>query len=330
MNDGEPVAGAGGESHVDARRAASGGESDERLALVGLGLLGGALADRLLAAGRPLDGYDLDPLCRDRFAAAGGRAVDRLDAVVEQSTRLLLALPDSRVVRSVLKQIGDALRPGSLVIDSTTGDPEDSIARAADLAVRSVEYVEATVVGSSAQVRAGRAVMLLAGDERAVAEARRLLRPCAEAMFCVGPSGSAARLKLIVNLVLGLNRAALAEGLHLARRSGLDLPRVLEVLQATPAASAIMETKGPKMIARDFSPQARLAQHHKDVRLILETAGRVGASTPLSETHERLLRAAVEAGYGELDNSAVLRALETLDDAVDAPDGRNECDPTNG
>jgi 3-hydroxyisobutyrate dehydrogenase-like beta-hydroxyacid dehydrogenase len=118
-------------------------------------------------------------------------------------------------------------------------------------------------------------------------------------------------MKLVVNLVLGLNRAVLAEGLSLAAACGIDLAGALAVLQATPARSNIMEAKGPKMVSGDFSPVARLAQHLKDVRLIRALAERHGAATPLSDVHEDLLQRAVELGLGEADNSAIIRVFSS-------------------
>jgi 3-hydroxyisobutyrate dehydrogenase-like beta-hydroxyacid dehydrogenase len=137
-----------------------------------------------------------------------------------------------------------------------------------------------------------------------------LFRLCARQWFHVGPWGSGARTKLVVNLVLGLNRAALAEGLAFARACGLDLPAVLDVLRSGAAYSRAMDTKGRKMIEGDFAPEARLAQHLKDVRLILDAGRRSGATLPLSELHERLLAGQTDRGLGDLDNSAVIRAFE--------------------
>ena len=117
-------------------------------------------------------------------------------------------------------------------------------------------------------------------------------------------------MKLVVNLVLGLNRAVLAEGLSFARSMGVDQRRALEVLMAGPGFSRVMETKGEKMLARDFSPQARLAQHHKDVKLILEESARANHALPLSQLHDELLARLVAAGDGDLDNSAILKAFE--------------------
>lgn len=291
--------------------------SKSTVGMIGLGLLGSALAERLLASGYELVGFDPNPDARERLAAIGGGPVASLDEVVaactqeaqvDRPTRILLSLPDSLVVRRVIDQLRPNLPRGAVIVDTTTGSPEDAESRAAELGADGMGYVDATVVGSSEQARAGQAVMLVGGDVGHVAAVQDLLDACAARHFLAGPAGSGARLKLVVNLVLGLHRAVLAEGLHLARACGLDLPRTLEVLQATPAASRVMETKGPKMIREDFSPEARLAQHHKDVQLILDLARHTGTELPLSDLHEQLLRRAIDRGCGALDNSAILRA----------------------
>ena len=116
-------------------------------------------------------------------------------------------------------------------------------------------------------------------------------------------------MKLAVNLVLGLNRAVLAEGLGYAESLGLDSATTLEVLQASLAASTVMETKGEKMLQRDFAPQARLAQHLKDVQIILDTGQAAGAHLPMSTVHQTLLAELVESGNGDLDNSVIIEAF---------------------
>jgi 3-hydroxyisobutyrate dehydrogenase-like beta-hydroxyacid dehydrogenase len=114
-------------------------------------------------------------------------------------------------------------------------------------------------------------------------------------------------MKLVVNLVLGLNRAALAEGLAFAKSSNIDPAKALEVLRAGVSYSAVMDTKGLKMISGDFSPQARLSQHRKDVAIILDVAEKQDLSLPLSATHFEILQKAEELGLGELDNSAIVK-----------------------
>ena len=128
--------------------------------------------------------------------------------------------------------------------------------------------------------------------------------------FYLGPCGSGARMKLVLNLVLGLNRAVLAEGLAFARATGVDAATALEVLKAGPAYSRAMDAKGSKMLTGDFSVEARLSQHLKDVRLILATAAESGALTPLSELHRKLLEQVEAEGYGDADNSAIIKAFD--------------------
>jgi 3-hydroxyisobutyrate dehydrogenase-like beta-hydroxyacid dehydrogenase len=280
------------------------------IGLIGVGLLGTALAERMLASGLPVIGYDPDPAARERLQRAGGSAVASSAEVARTGKTIVLCLPDSNFVNNVVADIDSDLTAESLLIDATTGDPDQTAALAARLAERGIGYVDATIAGSSDQARRGEAVLIVGGRDADVRRAQPVLAAWSERRFQVGPPGSGARMKLIVNLVLGLNRAVLAEGLSLAGACGIDRARALEVLMATPAYSVAMDTKGLKMVNGDFTPVARLAQHLKDVRLIQELARRHRAATPLSAVHEELLQQAVELGLGDADNSAIIRAFQ--------------------
>ena len=135
------------------------------------------------------------------------------------------------------------------------------------------------------------------GDAEAFARCRDLFACFAPRAFHLGPCGSGARMKLVVNLVLGLNRAALAEGLAFAAACGVDPAVALEVLKAGVSYSRVMDTKGPKMLAADFTPEARLSQHLKGARL------------PLSGLHRELLERLEAAGLGAADNCAIIEAF---------------------
>jgi 3-hydroxyisobutyrate dehydrogenase-like beta-hydroxyacid dehydrogenase len=287
---------------------------DRPIGLVGLGLLGSAIGDRLRAAGHHVIGFDVDSRRRDEFATTGGEAVPRASFVPETCRRIVLSLPTSDIVLTVLSELGPRLQPGDLVIDTTTGAPEDSERIGESLSKLGVGYVDATVAGSSRQVRAGDVVVMAGGADRDLAASRDLLDTFARAVFAVGPCGSGARMKLAVNLVLGLHRAVLAEGLAFARACGLDPRQTLEILKSGPAASRVMDIKGERMLTGDFAPEARLAQHLKDVHLILDAGDRTAARLPLSTLHADLLQSLVEQGWGEFDNSAVLRAFESDDE----------------
>jgi 3-hydroxyisobutyrate dehydrogenase-like beta-hydroxyacid dehydrogenase len=280
-----------------------------QVGLIGLGLLGTALAERMLVGGINVVGFDLHARQGENLSRLGGVAARSTAEVAEQPDELVLCLPDSRVVQEVIAAMGADLRRGMLIVDATTGDPQETVAIAAALLARGIGYVDATVAGSSEQARRGEAVLLCGGSPADMNRAERILSAWSKQRHHVGPAGSGAKLKLIVNLVLGLNRAAIAEGLALAEACGLDLSATLAVLKSTPAYSKMMDSKGEKMIARDYQPQARLAQHLKDVRLIRELARQHDALVPLSAVHEELLQQAVERGLADVDNSAIIEVF---------------------
>ena len=281
------------------------GVSTSEVGLIGVGLLGTALAERMIARSIRIDGFDPNAPRLKVLLDLGGRPCSSAESVAASCAIIVFCLPDSSVVAAVIDEIRGAIGPGTLLIDATTGDPEATVALAKRLRRQGVGYVDATIAGSSEQVRRGEGVVLIGGEAADVERAEPVLATWADRRFHLGPSGAGARMKLVVNLVLGLNRAALAEGLALAEAADIPAAEALMVLQATAAYSRIMDSKGPKMAARDYAPQARLAQHLKDVQLIRALAQRHGASTPLSDIHEQLLAEAVALGLGDADNSAV-------------------------
>jgi 3-hydroxyisobutyrate dehydrogenase-like beta-hydroxyacid dehydrogenase len=285
--------------------------------LIGAGLMGAALAERLVGGGLDVFGYDVEPGRREALARCGARVAASAGAVLAACPRALLSLPDLDVVASVLHAEAAALRAGQILVDTTTGAPPQAERLGADLAGRGVAYLDATVSGSSAQVRRAEVMLLVGGPADAFARCRDLFACFARAAHHLGPCGSGAKMKLVSNLVLGLNRAALAEGLAFAGALGLDGARALALLRDGMAYSRVMDSKGEKMVRGDFEPQARLAQHLKDVRLILAAAESSGLRLPLSLAHRRLLEAAESAGYGALDNSAVIRAYVPSEGAGD-------------
>ena len=281
----------------------------EPLGLIGIGLLGTAMAERFLAAGYTVVGFDTREERVEALRSLGGESANSVREVVSRCRRIVLSLPDSGAVAGVLDEV-EGLLAGKVLIDTTTGDPERTEDLGRRFAQKEIAYLDACVLGSSEQTRAGEIVVMAGGETDSLAKNADLLRCFAKQVFHVGPCGSGSRMKLVVNLVLGLNRAVLAEGLAFAGACGLDLWAALEVLRAGAAYSRVMDTKGEKMLTRDFTSQARLTQHLKDVRLILEQAARTGAYVPLSEAHRALLDRAVELGAGDEDNSAVFRAFD--------------------
>jgi len=281
--------------------------SDEKaLGVIGLGLMGTALTERLLKHGYRVTVWNRT---REKAAPLIAQGAQWSDNPLADCRRAIISLYTSEVVAEVLQQMETGLRPEQIIVDTTTGEPEQTAALGGRLAARGVRYLDAPISGSSQQTRDGQATVIVGGERTTFDACADLWSVMGAKVFHVGPCGSAARMKLISNLVLGLNRAVLAEGLAFAEALGVAPAAALEVLKGSNAYSRAMDVKGRKMVERDFSVQARLSQHLKDVRLMLDAARAAGLTLPLTETHRRLMEQAEAAGLGDQDNSAILEVL---------------------
>ena len=276
-----------------------------RVGLIGVGLLGSALGERFVNAGFAVKLFDTSPDRLRALVTLGAQTAQSAREVAAFSDVIVLCLPDSRVSSAVLIEIGGELNDQKIVLDTSTGEPGEM----EQLGRRVPRYLDATIAGSSQQVRDREAVVMAGGTTADYEACGELFAVFASHSFHVGSHGAGSRMKLVVNLVLGLNRAALAEGLAFAEAIGVDLELAVEVLRCGPAYSTALDRKGAKMIRRDWSPEARLRQHHKDVRLILAEAAKSGLDLPLSAAHDRLLSLAEDAGFADVDNSAILEAF---------------------
>jgi len=288
----------------------------KKIGLVGIGLVGTAMAESLLKAGFEVVGFDIDPERCSEFGKLGGTSVNNPAQVASQVEYLVLSLPDTKAVKQVIegpKGLMDAEPLPNYIIDTTTGDPEETMALAEQLKQRGIDMLDSTISGSSRQVRERNAVFMVGGNKTAFEKCRDIFTTLSEKVFYVGPSGHGSKAKLASNLILGLNRLVLAEGLVFAEKLGLDLAAFLELLKETPAYSAAMDIKGEKMLEGDFTPQARIRQHHKDVSLILKYAEKAGQELPLSKVHLDVLTRAIAAGDANLDNAAVIKELRRRD-----------------
>lgn len=276
------------------------------IGLIGLGLMGTALGERLLDHGYAIVVWNRT---REKASPLIARGAVWSDNPLADCRRVIVSLYTSDVVARVLEDFAAGWQPGRIIVDTTTGEPGQTAELGARLAARGVSYLDAPISGSSEQTRRGEATVIVGGEAEVFAACADLWRVMGARVFHVGPCGSAAKMKLVSNLVLGLNRAALAEGLAFAEALGIPPAAALEVLTGSNAYSRAMDVKGRKMVERDYTVQARLAQHGKDVRLMLAAAAAAGLPLPLTETHRRLLDQAEAAGLGGQDNSAILEVL---------------------
>lgn len=285
----------------------SGAANQSPVGVIGLGLLGAALCERLLDAGREVHCYNRT---REKAQPLLDRGAKWADNPVAVCREVVVCLYTSDVVWDCLSSFRSGLRAGQVVVDATTGGPEDAQRLGGWLAESGVDYLESPIAASSEQTRQGKGTSFVGGSREVFHANHQLLKTLAPNTHYVGPWGAAAKFKLVNNLILGLNRVALAEGLALADRLGLAPDQTLGVLKQCNAYSGVMDTKGQKMVSGDFSTQAKLSQHAKDVRIILEQAAQAGLKLPLSQTHLALLEKAEAMGLGEQDNSIVIRAID--------------------
>jgi len=288
----------------------------QTVAVIGLGLMGTAIAGRLKLGGFAPLGFDVDPAKRAAYLAqgAGGAGVESLAQAVQQAGVLVLAVFDTAQVEAVVEgeggiaQAAGAVGKRVSVICTSTCDPD----RIAALAARctGVDFVELPVSGTSAQVARGEGVGLAAGEPRAVREVDAVIAAICPKRHYLGACGNGGRAKLAINLVLGLNRAAIAEGLAFAEQAGLEVEKFFGVLRESAAYSAVMDTKGKLMVEGRFeAPQSRVDQSLKDFSLMLDYGARKGQSLPFASTYAQMLEDCVAHGQAQWDNAAIIEAI---------------------
>ena len=288
--------------------------SSQIIGIVGLGLVGRALASRMKAAGYTCIGCDVRPEAMEFFVSLGFTTEASVAKLANQTNILILTVFDTTGVLQVVEKILqdraiDTQQQHLTLIDCSTGDPLVLEKLVPQLESSGVHFLEAPLSGASVQIENGEATMLLGGEAADIEALTPVLRVLASRRVHVGDVGMASRAKLATNLVLGLNRAALAEGMVFAQSIGITPDAFLQLVLSTPARSEAAVVKGAMMVNEQFEPQSRIRQHLKDVDLMLDIARGQNQNLPLSKVHSRILRDAIAAGDGDLDNSAIIRQI---------------------
>jgi 3-hydroxyisobutyrate dehydrogenase-like beta-hydroxyacid dehydrogenase len=283
--------------------------------VIGTGLMGTACARRLLGAGFPVLGYDVDPAKLHEFTKLGGKAAASVAEITRTCSKVVLCVFNTAQVEETIEGPGGLLAtlpahaPPVIAVCTSTCDPDRIAALAQRIPAGRLHFVEAPVSGTSDQTARGDALGLIAGDPAAAEEARDVLDALCPRWRHLGPAGNGGRAKLAINLILGVTRAAVAEGIVLAERLGLDPAAFLAVARESAAYSQIMDVKGMKMVQRDWEPHGKISQTLKDFMLMHEQAAAHGQTLPLARTYVDLVKACVAAGEGERDNSAVIEEI---------------------
>ena len=280
--------------------------------VVGLGLLGTAVATRLRGAGHAVVGYDIVPACVERLVALGGRPGKSAADVASATEVVCTLLPSLAAVEEAILGADGVVagaRPGQTLCQMSTISPTLTERLACETAARGVTFLDCPISGTSGMVAGGNGVIFVGGDRAAYERWRPLLESILPSAVRIGDAGQAMLLKLVANLLVALNSASVAEALTMARRGGLDPALVLDVLKTGAATSRMLDVRGPMMVSGEFPAQMKLDLFMKDLHLIQEAGGRVGARLPLTDVAERLYAAAQAAGHGGEDLAVVITEL---------------------
>jgi 2-hydroxy-3-oxopropionate reductase len=287
----------------------------KRVGIVGVGLLGSAVASRLLAAGFEVTGYDTRPEQVTALAASGLRPAKSAADTSAGADAVITILTTPAVVEKVWLGGGGLLETApktAVLMQMSTISPDLSKRLGEAAASRGFRFLEVPVSGTSTVVMRGGGTMLVGGDAALAETCRPLCDTIAAKTVYVGGVGDASVAKLAANLIGGMSAIALAEALVLGAKSGVEPARLLAALRESPVRNGTMDTRGPLMVSHTFPPHIRLDLYLKDFALMLEEGKRLGMPLPLTSVAHQLCTAASAAGHGGEDLAAVITTLEYL------------------
>jgi 2-hydroxy-3-oxopropionate reductase len=283
--------------------------------IVGVGLLGSAVSGVLLKAGYQVVGYDVVPEKVAALETMGGRRAGSAAEVAASADPVFTILPTLSSVEEAITGLRGVLEGAgtdTAIIQMSTISPDLAVRMETAARARGVAFLDAPVSGTSSMVARRDCVVTVGGERAAFERCLPVLEALAKRVYYVGACGMGSHLKLVTNLVMGLNGVVLAEGLTLARRAGLDPAQTLEILAQGAAASKILDVRGPLMIEGRFDPLMKMDLFLKDIRLMLEAGQELHVPLPLAGMMQQLYTAAVAGGQAKEDLSGIVRLYETM------------------
>jgi 3-hydroxyisobutyrate dehydrogenase len=287
----------------------------ERIGVVGLGTMGGAMAANLVRAGFPLAAWNR--------TAGRTRELDELGVTIAASPAALAAdvdvvlvcvsdTPDVEAVLFAADGVAAGASAGTLVIDCSTIDPAATRDFAARLARQGIGFVDAPVTGGSEGARNATLAILVGGEPADVQRARPILEAIGRTVTHFGPAGAGQAAKAVNQVILAGTYLGVAEGLVLAMKAGLDPEQVVEALSAGAAQSWVLANRSGRMLANDYPLGFRVALHLKDLGIALAIARETGAALPVAALAAQLEAGLVGAGHADDDMSALARTIRSL------------------
>jgi 3-hydroxyisobutyrate dehydrogenase-like beta-hydroxyacid dehydrogenase len=288
-------------------------ERPDKVAFLGLGIMGSRMAANLCRAGFEVHAWNRTRERAEELAGEHGAVVAETPAEAAAAAGIAITMVvDSPEVEAVLlgpDGAADGLADGGLAIDMSTIAPTASRALADRLSDRGIDFLDAPVTGSKPKAEDGTLTIMVGGNAGRFEQARPLFEAMGSLVLHVGPQGHGSMVKLINNTIAAVNTAAVAEGIALGRSAGLDLDKLLEVVGAGSGASAMLELKARPIIEHDYDPLFKLGHMLKDVRHCLAEANELGADLRVAGAAEALYAAADKAGHYDDDFAAVAESV---------------------
>ncbi len=280
-----------------------------RVAFLGLGIMGRAMAANLVKAGHEVTVWNRTPgkeVEGARAAASPAEATQGVEVV-------WLCVSDTAAVENVLfgaDGVEQSLTEGMVIADSSTISPSATRKFAERVARKGVQYVDSPMTGSKAGAESGTLLFMIGGDEQAVEKLKPLYAAMGKKIFRMGETGKGQSAKLVMNLQIALIYEGFAEALTLAAKLGVDAEQLGALINSSMVKSGVIEYKLPFVLGRDFSANFPLRLMRKDIRLALEAAKEARVKLPGLETVEEIYDVAIEEGHADLDYAATLLLLE--------------------
>jgi 3-hydroxyisobutyrate dehydrogenase-like beta-hydroxyacid dehydrogenase len=280
-----------------------------RVAFLGLGIMGHAMATNLVKAGHEVTVWNRTP---GKLVEGAGMAPTPA-AAAQGAEVVWLCVSDTAAVEKILfgpDGVEQVLAEGMIIADSSTISPSATVKFAERVHSRGVSYVDAPMTGSKIGASNGTLIFMVGGDEAPIDRLSPLFAAMGKKIFRMGETGKGQATKLAMNLQIALIYEGFAEALTLATKLGVDARQLISLIEATMVRSGVVEYKAPFVLQRDFTPNFPLRLMHKDILLTLEAAKEARVKLPALETVEEIYEMATEDGHRDLDYAATLTLLE--------------------
>jgi 3-hydroxyisobutyrate dehydrogenase-like beta-hydroxyacid dehydrogenase len=283
------------------------------ISYLGLGTMGSGMASNLLKAGYNLTVWNRSPEKCEPFARKGARVADSPADAVRDVELVMYSFSNDEAVEEVVfgaKGILSGSEAGQIAIDMSTVLPATSLRELEAYAKRGVDFLDAPVFGSKTESAQAKLWIMAAGNKAIFEKVKPVLQHLGQTVHYFGKNGNAAAMKLVGNLIVALEMEALAEGLILAQKAGLDLNTAMEVVNVADFRSPLLVSNGQNILKRDFSTSFALKLMLKDAGLIEKFAGSLQSPIPALRVAKKNLKSAVALGFGAENASALIKALE--------------------